>query len=142
METAFWNETLWPHSISNIQQMNLAHSILILKVIGINDVLSLDFMGLPPAQMMITALGSLDPLSTLDNEGLLTCLRCMLTDLPMELSPMKVLITSVELGCSEGILLIVTTPSVMRQEHVLPDEGANELDQLEEDEGPSESPHR
>ena len=133
---------LWPHSISDIQRTNLAHSVLILKAIGINDVLSLDFMGLPPAQMMITALGSLDPLSALDDEGLLTRLGRMLTDLPMELSPMKVLITSVELGCSEGILLIVTTPSVMRQEHVLPDEGANELDQLEEDEGPSESPHR
>ena len=120
----------------------MAHSVLILKAIGINDVLSLDFMGLPPVQMMITALGSLDPLSALDNEGLLTRLGRTLTDLPTELSPMKMPITSVELGCSEGILSIITTPSVTRQEHVLPDEGANELDQLEEDEGPSKSPRR
>ncbi|KAI9618526.1 hypothetical protein H4Q26_012347 [Puccinia striiformis f. sp. tritici PST-130] len=38
-----------------IQRQNVAHTILILKAMGINDLSNFDFMDPPPSQTMITA---------------------------------------------------------------------------------------
>ena len=110
-EAAYRNEML-PNSIPDIQRTNLAHTILMLKAMGINDLLSFDFMDPPPAQTMITALGALYALSALDDEGLLTRLGRKMADFPMEPPLAKMLIASVELGCSEEILSIVAMLSV------------------------------
>ena len=110
-EAAFRNEML-PNSIPDIQRTNLAHTILMLKAMGINDLLSFDFMDPPPAPTMITALESLYALSALDDEGLLTRLGRKMADFPMEPPLAKMLIASVELGCSEEILSIVAMLSV------------------------------
>ncbi|KAI0936917.1 hypothetical protein AcV5_004937 [Taiwanofungus camphoratus] len=110
-EAAFRNEML-PNSIPDIQRTNLAHTILMLKAMGINDLLSFDFMDPPPAQTMLTALESLYALSALDDEGLLTRLGRKMADFPMEPPLAKMLIASVELGCSEEILSIVAMVSV------------------------------
>ncbi|KZT69048.1 P-loop containing nucleoside triphosphate hydrolase protein [Daedalea quercina L-15889] len=110
-EAAFRNEML-PNSIPDIQRTNLAHTILMLKAMGINDLLSFDFMDPPPAQTMLTALESLYALSALDDEGLLTRLGRKMADFPMEPPLAKMLIASVELGCSEEILSIVAMLSV------------------------------
>ncbi|KAI6010315.1 ATP-dependent RNA helicase DHX8 [Pisolithus marmoratus] len=101
-----------PTSIPDIQRTNLAHTILLLKAMGINDLLSFDFMDLPPAPMMLTALELLYALSALDDKGLLTHLGHKMADFPMEPPLMKMLITSIELGCSEEILSIIATLSV------------------------------
>ncbi|KII93617.1 hypothetical protein PLICRDRAFT_101872 [Plicaturopsis crispa FD-325 SS-3] len=110
-EAAYRNEML-PTSIPDIQRTNLAHTILMLKAMGINDLLSFDFMDPPPAQTMLTALESLYALSALDDEGLLTRLGRKMADFPMEPPQAKMLIASVELGCSEEILSIVAMLSV------------------------------
>ena len=110
-EAAYRNEML-PNSIPDIQRTNLAHTILMLKAMGINDLLSFDFMDPPPAQTMLTALEALFALSALDDEGLLTRLGRKMADFPMEPPLAKMLIASVELGCSEEILSIVAMLSV------------------------------
>ncbi|KAI0756399.1 P-loop containing nucleoside triphosphate hydrolase protein [Daedaleopsis nitida] len=110
-EAAFRNEML-PSSIPDIQRTNLSNTILMLKAMGINDLLSFDFMDPPPAQTMITALESLYALSALDDEGLLTRLGRKMADFPMDPPLAKMLIASVELGCSEEILSIVAMLSV------------------------------
>ncbi|KAJ6543982.1 P-loop containing nucleoside triphosphate hydrolase protein [Mycena capillaripes] len=86
--------------------------ILQLKAMGFNDLLSFDFMDPPPAQTMLTALESLYALSALDDEGLLTRLGRKMADFPMDPSQAKMLIASVDLGCSEEILSIVAMLSV------------------------------
>ncbi|KAJ7799404.1 P-loop containing nucleoside triphosphate hydrolase protein [Mycena olivaceomarginata] len=96
-EAAFRNEML-PNSILEIQPTNLSSTILQLKAMGINDLLSFDFMDPPPAQTMLTALESLYALSALDDEGLLTRLGCKMVDFPMDPSQAKMLIASVDLG--------------------------------------------
>ncbi|KIK07287.1 hypothetical protein K443DRAFT_673549 [Laccaria amethystina LaAM-08-1] len=110
-EAAYRNEML-PNSIPDIQRTNLAATILQLKAMGINDLLSFDFMDPPPAPTMLTALESLYALSALDDEGLLTRLGRKMADFPMEPPLAKMLIASVELGCSEEILSIVAMLSV------------------------------
>lgn len=108
---AYQNEML-PSTIPDIQRTNLAHTILMLKAMGINDLINFDFMDPPPTQTMLTALEQLYALSALDDEGLLTRLGRKMADFPMEPPLAKMLIASVDLGCSEEILSIVAMLSV------------------------------
>ena len=110
-ELAYRNEML-PNPIPDIQRQNLAHTILMLKAMGINDLLNFNFMDPPPQQTMITALENLYALSALDEEGLLTRLGRKMADLPIEPPLAKMLIASVDLECSEEILTIVAMLSI------------------------------
>ncbi|KAI9751611.1 MAG: DEAH-box ATP-dependent RNA helicase prp22 [Lichina confinis] len=110
-EAAFQSEML-PSSIPEIQRQNLSHTILMLKAMGINDLLHFDFMDPPPTNTMLTALEELYALSALDDEGLLTRLGRKMADFPMEPALAKVLIASVDLGCSDEMLSIVAMLSV------------------------------
>jgi ATP-dependent RNA helicase DHX8/PRP22 len=110
-EAAFQSEML-PTSIPEIQRQNLSLTILMLKAMGINDLLHFDFMDPPPTNTMLTALEELYALSALDDEGLLTRLGRKMADFPMEPSLAKVLIAAVDLGCSDEILSIVAMLSM------------------------------
>jgi HrpA-like RNA helicase len=104
-----------PNPIPDIQRENLSNTILNLKAMGINDLLNFDFMDPPPAQNMLTALEQLYSLSALDDEGLLTTLGRKMADFPMEPPLAKMLIASVDYGCSDEILSIVamlTVPNI------------------------------
>lgn len=110
-EAAFQSEML-PTSIPEIQRQNLSVTILMLKAMGINDLLHFDFMDPPPTNTMLTALEELYALSALDDEGLLTRLGRKMADFPMEPGLAKVLIAAVDLGCSDEILSIVAMLSM------------------------------
>lgn len=110
-EAAFQSEML-PTSIPEIQRQNLSTTILMLKAMGINDLLHFDFMDPPPTNTMLTALEELYALSALDDEGLLTRLGRKMADFPMEPTLAKVVIGSVDIGCSDEILSIVAMLSV------------------------------
>ena len=110
-EAAYQSEML-PTSIPEIQRQNLSTTILMLKAMGINDLLHFDFMDPPPTNTMLTALEELYALSALDDEGLLTRLGRKMADFPMEPALAKVLIASVEMGCSDEMLSIVAMLSV------------------------------
>ena len=105
-EAAFQSEML-PTSIPEIQRQNLSNTILMLKAMGINDLLHFDFMDPPPTNTMLTALEELYALSALDDEGLLTRLGRKMADFPMEPALAKTLICSTDLECSDEILSIV-----------------------------------
>ncbi|KAH9822324.1 adenosinetriphosphatase [Melampsora americana] len=90
-EAAYRNEML-PTSIPDIQRQNLAHTILMLKAMGINDLLNFDFMDPPPQQTMITCIGEFE--------------ERWQTVIPMDPELSKMLIASVDLGCSEEVLTI------------------------------------
>ncbi|TDZ15615.1 Pre-mRNA-splicing factor ATP-dependent RNA helicase prp22 [Colletotrichum orbiculare MAFF 240422] len=105
-EAAYQSEML-PTTIPEIQRQNLSHVILMLKAMGINDLLHFDFMDPPPINTMLTALEELYALSALDDEGLLTRLGRKMADFPMEPSLAKVLIISIDMKCSAEMLIIV-----------------------------------
>lgn len=110
-EAAYNNEML-PSPVPEIQRNNLAHTILMLKAMGINNLLDFPFMDPPPKQTMMAALEELYALSALDNEGLLTRLGRKMADFPNDPQLSKVLISSVELGCAEEIVTIVAMLNV------------------------------
>ena len=127
-EAAFQSEML-PTSIPEIQRQNLSMTILMLKAMGINDLLHFGFMDPPPTNTMLTALEELYNLSALDDEGLLTRLGRKMADFPMEPSLSKVLIASAELGCSEEILTIVAMVSAVQTVFYRPKEKQQQADQ-------------
>jgi ATP-dependent RNA helicase DHX8/PRP22 len=105
-ESAFRNEML-PTSVPEIQRMNLSMIVLTLKAMGINDLIHFDFMDPPPVNTLVGALERLFHLEALDNEGLLTRIGRKMADFPLEPNLAKMLMYSVEIGCSEEILTIV-----------------------------------
>lgn len=110
-ERAYRDEMLTT-PVPEIQRTNLASTVLQLKAMGINDLLSFDFMDAPPTETLIMALEQLHSLSALDNEGLLTRLGRRMAEFPLSPNLAKMLIMSVHLGCSEEILTVVSMLSV------------------------------
>ncbi|XP_041365448.1 ATP-dependent RNA helicase DHX8-like isoform X2 [Gigantopelta aegis] len=110
-ERAYRDEML-PSNVPEIQRTNLASTVLSLKAMGINDLLSFDFMDAPPMQTLISAMEQLHALSSLDDEGLLTRLGRRMAEFPLEPMLSKMLIMSVHLACSDEILTIVSMLSV------------------------------
>jgi ATP-dependent RNA helicase DHX8/PRP22 len=110
-EQAFKTEML-PTNIPEIQRTNLGNVVLQLKAMGINDLLGFDFMDPPPVATLVGALESLHALGALDEEGLLTRLGRKMAEFPLEPNLSKMLILSVDLGCSDEILTITAMLSV------------------------------
>jgi ATP-dependent RNA helicase DHX8/PRP22 len=101
-----------PTTLPEIQRQNLESVILTLKSMGISDLIGFQFLDPPPVSSMLEAMQSLYSLSLLDSEGLVSRLGRAVSELPMSPSLGKVLIASVDLGCSEEMLSIVAMLSV------------------------------
>lgn len=110
-EVAFHNE-MFPSTIPEIQRTNLANTVLLLKSLGVKNLLEFDFMDPPPQDNILNSMYQLWVLGALDNMGNLTSLGKKMSEFPMEPSLAKVLIMSVEYGCSEEMLTIVSMLSV------------------------------
>ncbi|CAL0323843.1 unnamed protein product [Lupinus luteus] len=105
-ESAYRNE-MSPTSIPEIQRINLGTTTLNMKAMGINDLLSFDFMDPPSPQALISAMEQLYSLGALDEEGLLTKLGRKMAEFPLDPPLSKMLLASVDLGCSDEILTII-----------------------------------
>ncbi|KAK5165167.1 DEAH-box ATP-dependent RNA helicase prp22 [Saxophila tyrrhenica] len=127
-ENAFQSEML-PTTIPEIQRQNLSNTILMLKAMGINDLLGFDFMDPPPTNTMLTALEELYALSALDDEGLLTRLGRRMADMPMDPGLAKSLIASVDLGCADEMLSIVAMISAVQTVFHRPKDKQQQADQ-------------
>ena len=113
-ESAFKDE-FYIQTIPEIQRTNLANTVLLLKSLGVKDLLDFDFMDPPPQDTITTSLFELWALGALNNVGDLTPMGKQMTAFPMDPSLAKLIITSVEYGCSEEMLTIVSmlqVPSV------------------------------
>ena len=110
-ESAFYNEMM-ANSIPEIQRQNLSHTILMLKAMGINDLLHFDFMDPPPKNLMVRALEELFNLEALDDSGYLTTLGKRMSQFPMEPTLSRSLIASVKNNCTEELITIIAMLSV------------------------------
>ena len=99
-------------NIPEIQRTNLGNVVLQLKAMGINDLLGFDFMDPPPVATLVGAMENLHSLGALDDEGLLTRLGRKMAEFPLEPNLSKMLLLSVDLGCSDEILTITAMLSV------------------------------
>ncbi|KAF0326229.1 helicase associated domain-containing protein [Colletotrichum asianum] len=110
-EKAF-KEELYLQTIPEIQRTNLSNTVLMLKSLGVKDLLDFDFMDPPPQDTITTSMFDLWALGALDNLGELTPLGRKMSAFPMDPSLSKLLITAEEYGCSEEMITIVSMLSV------------------------------
>lgn len=108
---AYKNE-LEENTIPEIQRTNLGNVVLLLKSLGINDLIHFDFMDPPPAETLIIALEQLYALGGLNHHGELTKLGRRMAEFPVEPMMSKMLIASEKYKCVEQILTITAMLSV------------------------------
>lgn len=99
-------------TIPEIQRSNLSSIILLLKSIGINDLLHFDFLDPPPVQTLSQALELLYALGALNTQGNLTKLGRKIVDLPINPMLAKFLLKSQEYYCVQPSLTICAMLSI------------------------------
>jgi pre-mRNA-splicing factor ATP-dependent RNA helicase DHX16 len=108
---AYENE-LEDNTIPEIQRTNLGNVVLLLKSLGINDLIHFDFMDPPPAETLIRALEQLYALGALNDRGELTKLGRRMAEFPVDPMLSKMIIQSEKYNCSEEIISITAMLSV------------------------------
>lgn len=108
---AFKHE-LEENTIPEIQRTNLGNVVLILKSLGINDLIHFDFMDPPPAEALIRALEQLYALGSLNDRGELTKLGRRMAEFPLDPMLSKMIMASEKYLCSEEIITVCSMLSV------------------------------
>ncbi|ORX44253.1 DUF1605-domain-containing protein [Hesseltinella vesiculosa] len=103
---------MFMNTIPEIQRTNLASVVLLLKSLGVKNLLEFDFMDPPPQDTILNSMYQLWVISALDNTGELTSAGSKMNDFPLDPSLAKMLITAQELGCTNEVLTIVSMLSV------------------------------
>jgi len=108
---AFQNE-LEDNTVPEIQRTNLGNVVLLLKSLGINDLINFDFMDPPPAETLIRALEQLYALGALNDRGELTKMGRRMAEFPVDPMISKTILASETYKCSEEIVTICSMLSV------------------------------
>jgi pre-mRNA-splicing factor ATP-dependent RNA helicase DHX16 len=103
---------LEPNTIPEILRTNLGNVVLMLKSLGINDLLHFDFMDRPPADALIRALEQLYALGALNDHGELTKLGRRMAEFPLEPMLSKAVIVSEKYECVSEVLSTVSMLSL------------------------------
>lgn len=111
--------TAWSHqhemednTVPEIQRTNLGNVVLMLKSLGINDLIHFDFLDPPPAETLLRALEQLYALGALNDRGELTKLGRRMAEFPLDPMLSKMIVASDKHKCSEEIVTISAMLSV------------------------------
>ncbi|WFD33210.1 RNA helicase [Malassezia cuniculi] len=102
-----YNNELDENTVPEIQRTNLANVVLLLKSVGIDDLLNFDFIDPPPTDALIRSLELLYALGALNDRGELTRLGRRMAEFPVDPMMSKAIIASEEYHCTEEVLSIV-----------------------------------
>jgi pre-mRNA-splicing factor ATP-dependent RNA helicase DHX38/PRP16 len=135
-----YKREMFENNIPEIQRTNLTNIVLLLKTLGVKNLLEFEFMDPPPQDTILNAMYQLWVLGGLDNLSDLTPIGEKMAQFPLDPSLAKMLIMSEDLGCSEEVLTVVSmlsVPSVFYR----PKENAAESDAAREKFLVTESDH-
>ncbi|KAL0229181.1 hypothetical protein GEMRC1_013801 [Eukaryota sp. GEM-RC1] len=107
-----YKEEMLEGAIPEIQRTNLANVVLLLKSLGIDDLLEFEFMDPPPQQTLLNSMFQLWLLGALNNGGQLSLLGRQLAEFPLDPTLSKMIVSSIDFECSEEIVTIVSSLSV------------------------------
>ncbi|KAJ2780462.1 hypothetical protein H4R18_003444 [Coemansia javaensis] len=110
-EHAFKHE-MYQSPIPEIQRTNLAYVVMLLKSIGVADLLDFDFLDPPPLDTIKTSMYQLWTLGSLDNSGGIAPLGRRMVELPLDPAPAKMLVAAHGLGCTAEVVTIVSMLAV------------------------------
>ncbi|KAL8456409.1 hypothetical protein ACS0TY_034569 [Phlomoides rotata] len=100
------------NTVPEIQRTNLANVVLMLKSLGINDLLNFDFMDPPPSEALLKALELLYALSALNKHGELTKMGRKMSEFPLDPMQSKMIVASDKYKCSDEIISIAAMLSI------------------------------
>ncbi|KAN0082175.1 P-loop containing nucleoside triphosphate hydrolase protein [Elaphomyces granulatus] len=104
---AYHNE-LEENTTPEIQRTNLNGVILMLKSLGIDQLLDFDFIDPPPAETIIRALEQLYALGALNDRGELTKVGRQMAEFPADPMLAKAILAADKYGCVEEVLSIIS----------------------------------
>lgn len=108
-----FRDELLESSVPEIQRTNLSNVVLLLKSLGVNNLLEFDFMDPPPQDTIMNSLYQLWILGALNNTGDLTDMGRKMVEFPLDPQLSKMLLFAHEKGgCSTEVLIIVSMLSV------------------------------
>ena len=99
---AFANE-LEENTVPEIQRTNLGMVVLVLKSLGINDLIGFEFMDPPPGETLMRALELLYALGALTHTGELTKLGRRMAEFPVDPMLSKAIIASEKYQCTDEV---------------------------------------
>ncbi|CAK5284405.1 unnamed protein product, partial [Mycena citricolor] len=104
---AFKNE-LEENTVPEIQRTNLGMTVLMLKSLGINDLIGFEFLDPPPGETLMRALELLYALGALNDRGELTKLGRRMAEFPVDPMLSKAIIASEQYVCTDEVLTIIS----------------------------------
>lgn len=107
---AFMHE-LEQDTVPEIQRTNLGMVVLMLKSLGINDLIGFDFLDPPPGDTLIRALDNLYALGAFNDRGELTKLGRRMAEFPMDPALSKAILASEKYNCTEEVRPNPSSPS-------------------------------
>ena len=100
------------NTVPEIQRTNMGNVVLMLKSLGVNDLLHFDFMDKPPAETLMRALEQLYALGALNDRGELTKMGRRMAEFPLDPMMSKAVIVAEEYKCTSEVLTVVSMLSV------------------------------
>lgn len=100
------------HTEPEILRTNLSSFILMLKALGIHNVLGFDLLNVPPIPSISHGLETLFALGAIDEATNLTEIGLKMSEFPTEPRLSRVLLESLSVGCAEEMLCIVSALQV------------------------------
>ncbi|XP_055858285.1 pre-mRNA-splicing factor ATP-dependent RNA helicase DHX16 [Episyrphus balteatus] len=107
-----YKHELEDNTVPEIQRINLGNAVLMLKALGINDLIHFDFLDPPPHETLVLALEQLYALGALNHHGELTKLGRRMAEFPLDPMMAKMLLASEKYKCSEEMVTIAAMLSV------------------------------
>ena len=107
-----FQKELEPNTTPEILRTNMGNVVLMLKSMGINDLMSFDFMDRPPPEALIRALEQLYALGALNDRGELTKLGRRMAEFPLDPMLSKAVIASEKYKCTSEVLSSVSMLSL------------------------------
>ncbi|KAM5263648.1 pre-mRNA-splicing factor ATP-dependent RNA helicase DHX16 isoform 1-T1 [Ctenodactylus gundi] len=99
-------------TVPEIQRTSLGNVVLLLKSLGIHDLMHFDFLDPPPYETLVLALEQLYALGALNHLGELTTSGRKMAELPVDPMLSKMILASEKYSCSEEILTVAAMLSV------------------------------
>ncbi|KAF8349257.1 P-loop containing nucleoside triphosphate hydrolase protein [Amanita rubescens] len=103
-----FNNELEANTVPEIQRTNLGMVVLLLKSLGINDLIKFEFIDPPPTETLMRALELLYALGALNDKGELTKLGRRMAEFPVDPMLSKAIISSEDYQCTDEVLTIIS----------------------------------
>lgn len=110
-EAAYRHE-LFANNVPEIQRTNLSNVVLLLKSLGVLDLLKFDFLDPPPTDTLLASMHQLWTLDALDDDGSLTSLGQAMVEFPLDPPLSKMLLVAGQESCTDEVVTIVSMLSV------------------------------